>query len=250
MRLGALQIVGIDCAVDPRNVGVCRAVLLEGRLTLLEVVSGLDDVEIAARFSTWLLEVPRALLALDAPLGWPVPLAEELLEHRAGESLPREANELFRRRTDDVVAERLGKRPLDVGADRIARTAHASLELLRELRWSTRLAIPLAWTPGPPARTSAIEVYPAATLKAYGMPSSGYKGGANFESRRRIVETLDRLVEMPGSVAAELVRSDHLLDAGVCTLAAADFVSGEVIAPVDLRRAKREGWIWVREPGV
>ena len=55
---------------------------------------------------------------------------------------------------------------------------------------------------------------------------------------------------MPGSVAAELVRSDHLLDAGVCTLAAADFVSGEVIAPVDLRRAKREGWIWVREPGV
>src|SRR5437016_7332440 len=41
---------------------------------------------------------------------------------------------MFRRVTDDVIYERLGKRPLDVGADRIARTAHAALRFLEELR--------------------------------------------------------------------------------------------------------------------
>jgi len=35
--------------------------------------------------------------------------------------------------TDDEIFARLEKRPLDVGADRIARTVHAALALLEEL---------------------------------------------------------------------------------------------------------------------
>ncbi|HXQ24571.1 MAG TPA: hypothetical protein VN812_23015 [Candidatus Acidoferrales bacterium] len=41
---------------------------------------------------------------------------------------------MFRRLTDDVVYERLGKRPLEVAADRIAWAAHAALKFFGDLR--------------------------------------------------------------------------------------------------------------------
>jgi hypothetical protein len=50
---------------------------------------------------------------------------------------------------------------------------------------------------------------------------------------------------MPDEVAARMRASDHLLDAALCCLAAADFLRGDVISPDDLSLAEREGWIWV-----
>lgn len=244
--VGAVQIIGIDCAVDPKNVGVCRAMWSEGTLSVLELHGRASARDIASMANVWLADEPRALFALDAPLGWPVPLAEALLAHQAGQPMPHEANELFRRLTDDVVATRLKKRPLDVGADRIARTAYAALELLRELRWTTDLAIPLGWSPGIPAQTSAIEVYPAGTLKARGLASSGYKGAGNQGARRRLVEELLDQMVLDADVAGAMVASDHLLDAVLCALAGLDYVQGNVMVPPDLERARREGWIWVR----
>ena len=58
------------------------------------------------------------------------------------------ANAMFRRITDVFIQTRLGKRPLDVGADRIARTAYAALAILAILRVELGIPIPLAWTPG------------------------------------------------------------------------------------------------------
>jgi hypothetical protein len=57
------------------------------------------------------------LIAIDAPLGWPKPLAETLIKHRAGMPIETPANAMFRRNTDLFIQTRLGKRPLDVGAD-------------------------------------------------------------------------------------------------------------------------------------
>lgn len=48
---------------------------------------------------SWLSEGP-ALLAIDAQLGWPLPLARGLHEHRAGQPVPGDAHDLFRRMTD------------------------------------------------------------------------------------------------------------------------------------------------------
>jgi hypothetical protein len=48
-----------------------------------------------------------------------------LTNHRAGQSIEVSPNEFLRRETDRSIHRRLGKRLLDVGADRIARTAHA-----------------------------------------------------------------------------------------------------------------------------
>ena len=39
------------------------------------------------------------------------------------------------------------------------------------------------------------------------------------------------------------------LDAVICALAAADFVSGTVMPPDDFHLARKEGWIWCTAPG-
>ena len=248
MLKSPLDIIGVDCAVDPRNVGLCRARLHEGSLVALEVATALGGNALDERLLSWVNAAVRPLLALDAPLGWPSPLADVLAQHRAGNPLPRERNALFRRQSDDVVAERLKKRPLDVGADRIARTAHAALELLRELRWATGLELPLAWRPGWPVEASVIEVYPAGTLKAHGLLSSGYKGHGRRQARQGIVEALRPLIEVPDPIVEGMLESDHIVDAVVCAVAGADFLRGEVMEPEDLELARKEGWIWVRIP--
>ncbi|MEM7433991.1 MAG: DUF429 domain-containing protein [Myxococcota bacterium] len=189
----------------------------------------------------------RTLLALDAPLGWPAAMTAALADHRAGGPLSGSANAIFRRRTDDEVAEALGKRPLDVGADRIARTAHAALGFLARLRKATGLPIPLAWRPGEVVRASAVEVYPAGTLASRGLPSAGYKG-ASAQATSVRVAILEKLPEIQADpVAVGLMKqSDHALDAALCAVAAFDFLHAPVLEPEDLERATREGWIWVR----
>ena len=62
--------------------------------------------------TAWLLDYEEALIALDAPLGWPQALGANLVTHRAGVPLRAEANQLFRRATDDEIKNRLGKRSL------------------------------------------------------------------------------------------------------------------------------------------
>ena len=191
------------------------------------------------------------LIALDAPLGWPGALAEVLPAHLAGRAPRFTANEMFRRRTDDVVKEKLNKQPLDVGADKIARATHAALWFLGSLRETTRLAMPLAWSPGHATGVSVIEVYPAATLIAYGLlPSLSYKKSTKESKyeRRKLVDGLADIVELGEAARDEMVACHDLLDAAVCVIAGVDFAEGSVVEPTngDLEKAKREGWIWFR----
>jgi hypothetical protein len=186
-------------------------------------------------------------LAFDSPLGWPDALGRGLSAHRAGEFIDTPPDELFRRRTDRFIKEKLGKQPLDVGADRIARTAVASLRLLHEIREAGRREIPLEWTPGPPTDAVAIEVYPAATLDSHDLPSSRYKRREHEPERRRILEGLKRDIVVDdlrhGELAAK--RADTL-DAIVCILAGVDFLTGYVFLPPVDEVIRKEGWIWAR----
>lgn len=145
--------------------------------------------------------------------------------------MPRTANELFRRTTDNRIHERLGKRSLDVGADRIARTAHAALRLLDDLRVDTGHAIPLAWDHLDHARVAAIGVYPAATRIVHGMPSGS--GSLLGLDSSRCHLTRDWSSE-----------SADARDAVMCAVAAMDFLVGRAIPPVDRALAEHEGWIW------
>ena len=189
---------------------------------------------------------------MDAPLGWPVPMADALSGHRAGQPLSGEANHFFRRTTDRFVHANLNKTPLDVGADRIARTAKAALSLLQHVREDSQQSIPLVWKPR--RESGAIEVYPAATLLSRGVRCTGYKGNEpkHRTARKEILERLQAEVDISATLFAKISENDDLLDAVVCVLAGADFVREVALDPrnlphpKDLEEVKREGWIWFR----
>jgi predicted RNase H-like nuclease len=241
----AVKLIGIDCAVQAKNAGLARGSFEGGSARIEEAILGGERTSIADAVAGWLSGAQHALIALDAPLGWPKALGAALHEHAAGDPMRVEPNQLFRRETDLFVKRQIGKQPLDVGADRIARTAQAALNLLDDIRELIGQAIPLAWKPGSASGVSAIEVYPAATLIAHDLQVRGYKRSDGQQARRELVRKLREHIGLPADVSL-LEHSDDALDAAVCVLAGADFLRGEVYEPRDLELAKKEGWIWVQ----
>ena len=245
MKTEPVEIIGIDCATDDSKIGVALGFVDGNQVDLLEVMACSRSRTASSAISEWLSKVGprRVLIAIDAPLGWPAPLAASLADHAAGGPLGATANELFRRTTDVFIKEKLGQTPLDVGADRIARTAHSALQLLASVRGESRLQLRLAWSPADVASPSVIEVYPAATLVAHRIRSKGYKKPAQTAERSEITAALSARMHISDSAKA-LFNNPDCLDAAVCVLAGVDFLAGRAMAPQDLPLAKREGWIW------
>jgi hypothetical protein len=75
-----------------------------------------------------------------------------------------------------------------------------------------------------------------------------YKKPEHGASRRALVTLLADHVILSPAQQARATECDHLLDAALCVLAAADFRRGRSMGPpaslADV--ARREGWIWVR----
>jgi hypothetical protein len=244
------NVIGIDCAAQPTDVGLALGAWTSGERSISETYSARTWPDIVSTINGWVSG--PTLLCLDAPLGWPARLGVALHAHSAGEAIRGEANQLFRRETDDAVYEVLKKRSLDIGADRIARASLAALRLLGDLRVALNQLIPLSWEPARVVGIQAIEVYPAATLRARGLVDKGYKGPA-AEARAARVEINDGLSRDIRIDPAALVRGqerDHILDAIVCVAAGFDFLAGMCRAPARRAVAEREGWIWVRYPAM
>ncbi len=240
---GSPAVIGIDCATVPANVGLARARHEDGGWRLIDAFVASPARPPAAVVAEWLREEPRALLALDAPLGWPAGLGAALVPHRSGDPLAAPIETLFNRVTDRTLQARIGKRPLEVGADRIARTAWAALDLLERLRRATGLPIPLAWGPDTADFPTAIEVYPAATLIAHGLPNRGYKHPGSGP-RAAIAAWLGARLDLAGLDIA--TAPGHTLDAVLCVATGLDFLAGAALGPDDPDVARQEGWIWVR----
>ncbi len=235
-----IRIIGIDCATDPTNVGLALGTVHGQDIAVHELTTGTKDTLVAAQIAEWLQDDTPTLLALDSPLGWPAQLGNILHAHEAGDPIELAANSMFRRATDRFIREKLSKQPLEVAADRIARTAHAALALLAELRIRTGQAIPLAWQAADLTHIHAIEVYPAATLRAY-----GYRKPTGEQSAEQaILALLARYLTLP--TQAHTTQSRHAIDAAACVLAGADFIRGYALPPEDLTLAKKESWIWAR----
>ena len=244
-----IHIIGVDCATENSKVGMARGSLDRGVARIDEVVVCDKDRSAADYIASWISSTDPVLLALDAPLGWPQPLGVSLASHRAGDELFVAPNDIFRRATDRFTQRTLGKTPLDVGADRIARTAHAALRVLGELRRRLGQPIPLAWSPELTAGISAIEVYPAATLGVWGIRASRYKNPDQVDERREIIAALRPHFVLPADVTV-LEQNADALDSVVCLLCAKDFLLGQASPPDDLSLAAVEGWIWTRAPHV
>jgi len=240
-----MLIVGLDAAVDLRNFGYAVGQKKAGVTELLDAGT-LDAIETVNHLvAVYLAGSTRAILAIDAPLGWPRPLGEAIGEHSAGQPLLTLPDTMFRRETDRYVRSTVGKQSLDVGADRIARTACQALSILARIRLVSCEPIPLAWQQDFPERIAAVEVYPAATLMAWNLPSEGYKKTADVEARRKIAEGLSNRAPWLANLAH---RKADVFDAGLCVICGDDFLEGRTCGPSDLTLAKREGWIWVPKP--
>ena len=202
------------------------------------------------------LGVP-VLIALNAPLGWPSPMIEALLEHEAGAPLPSmkiktesrdvdagkelsrgyleqvhekvwrdERNLFFRRKTEQVVRDhqkRYGLHSfpngLDVGASNSGRTAHQALRLLKAIRGRTKSEIPVVTDEcGPITRTSAIEVYTSLRRTSAEDPN---------EEKARV---------HPAEFGAEIAAEE-----------AVAFLEQRVVrreGHVSIEDARKEGWVW------
>lgn len=75
-------VVGIDCATQPKKVGLAVGTAGSTRLAVEEVAIESSWGAIVTRIEEWVSG--PTLLAIDAPLGWPADLGEELVGHRAG----------------------------------------------------------------------------------------------------------------------------------------------------------------------
>jgi len=239
-----MRVVGLDCATDDERIGLALGEYDAGVMRVTDVTACSRERSAAATVAEWLSSSQRGLLAVDAPLGWPAGLRTALATHKAGDAIAVEPHQMFRRHTDLFVQEHVGKTPLDVGADRIARTAHAALRILGELRTELELQIPLCWSPDDVRSVEVIEVYPAATLSARGIRSSGYKKPEQSLARQEIAAALDGALTVdvaPG----DITMTGDTLDSVVCLLAAKDFLDGRAVAPENRALAAQEGWIWV-----
>lgn len=215
-----------------------------------------DFSEIAKTIGSWMKEGDPGpvLLAVDAPLGWPIRLKQALLDHNAGEPLVRDrctpdhdseksrpnlGNYLFRRHTDRFIkCIGLGA-SLDVGANMIARVARSALELLSRIRCDGRM-IPLAWKPEDLNGNSvrAIEGYPRLTVRQLlGNKCQGYKTSKEDgkKKRKRIVDKLcddydfhEKTMRKPENPSDY---DDDLIDAVLCVVEGRHFLCGKSIGP-------------------
>lgn len=143
------------------------------------------------------------------------------------------------RRTDLFVHSRTGVTPLSVAADEISSVALRLAALLSEVDPHINISRD--------GSGSHIEVYPAAAMRWWTLPSQGYKGHApkNIEQRHRLVDEIQSNAPWLdfGDHGTTCRRSDDALEAVLSALVAQYARLGHTCPPEDLPSAIREGWI-------
>jgi predicted nuclease with RNAse H fold len=246
-RRPRVRSLGIDLAAQPAGTAACVLAWEEGERRVESIELGVDDDRIAT------LHRDVDVTAIDAPFGWPVAFARRVGAYAAGAPWPDEppGPDLWLRHTDLVatgVAK--GPPPLSVSSDRIARPAARAARLL------TRLGEP--GQPFPRAGRRVVEVYPAGSLRCWGVPTldaagrrSSYKRGPEAaEIRAHILERIrsETGLAADDKPAGVLVATDHALDALVAALTGVAVLQGKALAPrspEEAALAALEGWIWL-----
>jgi predicted RNase H-like nuclease len=235
--------VGVDLSAQPKETAACLLHWDDSCCRVARLAVGLDNDALLDLIET---ASPKKV-AVDAPFGWPIPFVEAVSGYAASGHWP--APEETRRplllRTTDlaVLATAGGRPPLSVSADKIAVCAMRCAELLNALACD-----------GAIDRTGgglAIEVYPAAALRQWGLDAARYKGNKPEQQQKRheligtIAEATSEWLELNAQERALLVASDHLLDALVsAVLARAAAIGVTLPIPDDVRPvAAIEGWI-------
>lgn len=236
-----MRTAGIDLATQPDRTAVCTIDWGTTAALVTLVADRTDDALVRV-----CQEADKT--GMDCPLGWPEPFVAALQAHRDGQSWPgrgrqpdRFRESLALRETDRQVRLRTGCSPLSVSADRIGLTAMRCAMLLDVLGDVDRTGV----------TGTVAEVYPAASLRTWGLPWSGYKRPPGRPQLAAMLDELLRLVpvlEFTPGAREQFARSDDAFDALVCAITAKAAARGRTHRPEageQTRLAATEGWIHI-----
>lgn len=243
-----MKTLGVDLAAATRKTA---AAVIEwgtdaggqGSARLTHLALDVDDQQIVELFAS------SDMAGIDCPVGWPdalVPFLTGHLDNIPGPVLEHDGiagrRLLAYRDTDRFCTAQTGLIPLSVSADRLAHPAMrcaviqakiAQLHGVQPRDGSGRLA----------------EVYPAASLKIWGLNGRGYKGRGVPEAERlslllAALEGQAPWLDLAG-YRDRLAASDDLFDAVVAALTARAAARRRTLRPdaAHARAARTEGWI-------
>lgn len=236
-----MRTLGVDLSANPRKTGAC---LIDWSATTVEMLPRPTD---DAAIVTAAQDVD--MVAIDVPLGWPDEFVDAVVAHRDSAGWPPitdpppEDRLRLRYRATDIAIRNQGAAPLSVSSDLIGVAAMRGARL-QQLLTDAGIEVDRSGTSG-----RVIEVYPAMTLRRWGLRSTGYKGRSNIDRCRSIADGLLGMCGTIGAAAAESLHGcdDDGLDAFICALVArARLLSHTTDPPPDqLDTARREGWMHI-----
>jgi predicted nuclease with RNAse H fold len=233
--------VGVDLAAERPRTAVAVLRWDDGKALVEELRVGADDQVILAALTA------ADNAGIDAPFGWPDAFAAFLAAHQAGDvPVPGDLTgqqwrrQLAWRHTDEAVRKVTGIIPLSVAADRIGHAAMRCAGLLAKLGNSGRPV-------GRDGSGTVTEVYPAASLKQWGLPWRGYKQPRNTSALAELATALQAAAPWLDTGPHDLLcrTSNDALDAVIAALTARAAAVGLTLRPdPELQpAASREGWI-------
>jgi predicted nuclease with RNAse H fold len=236
-----MRVVGVDLSAEPTRTAVAVLEWGNGKAVVEDLRVGADDEAVLAAVMT----ADKA--GIDAPFGWPDAFAAFLAAHQAGDvPVPggltglQWRRQLAWRHTDERVRKETGIIPLSVAADRIGHAAMRCAGLLARLG-----------APGSPVDRdgsgTVTEVYPAASLKQWGLPYRGYKQPRGPAALPKLASELRAAAPwLELGPHGQLCRTSHdALDAVIAALTARAAALNLTLQPdPELQpAASREGWI-------
>lgn len=241
---------GLDLAAEPKGTAIAEVHWSGRAARLVSLRTGVTDDEVLAVAQ----RVDK--LAIDCAFGWPDEFVAFVTSRADLESTtalaaapaPGETGIAWRRRlayreTDRDIRERTGRWPLSVSTDRLGLTAMRCAIILDALATSG-LDVDRSGS------GVAVEVYPAASLRQWGITSRGSKRDeAVLASLVQNLTTAAPWLDL--SAGIELMRASHdAFDAVIAALAARSSAIGDAptAPPMLLEKARREGWIALPGP--
>ena len=236
-----VRVVGIDLAAEPARTAVAVLGWDGGKAVVENLRVGADDEAVLAALTI----ADKA--GIDAPFGWPEAFATFLAAHQSkdvpvpsGLTGQQWRRQLAWRHTDETVRSLTGIIPLSVAADRIGHAAMRCAGLLAKLKDA-----------GHPVNRdgsgSVAEVYPAASLKQWGLLYRGYKQPRSPGALPELVTTLRTAAPWLEIGAYDRLcrTSNDAFDSVIAALTARAAALNLTLRPdPDLKSlASREGWI-------
>ncbi|MEM8952686.1 MAG: DUF429 domain-containing protein [Verrucomicrobiota bacterium] len=227
--------LGIDLASQPRHTAACLLEWKDTKATILELHERCRDSDLDSLISQ------SDAIGIDAPLGWPLAFRKATRQwpHKKWNNEIRD--QLRFRETDRFVRTLHPKnRPLSVSTDLIALPAMRAMAILERHQVRDRSG----------REGRFFEVYPAATLRVWDLPATGYKNSDNrsISCRQEIINKLHQKLPQFIAPADQLTQSADVLDAWLAALTTRAAALGQTHQPPNAKAAEyatEEGWIHV-----